>query len=90
MRIAHRRPDGAWQIADSLTPFEPAGVNDIDGLPPPSASASECSFSIPSKEWEVKKAGYEEGYGFSINLSPPPPAYTPAYSGHSDGGHSSV
>ena len=89
MRIAFRRPDGAWHIADSLTPFEPAGVNNIDFLPPPSASASECSFSFgsPSKEWEVKKAGYEGGYGFSSsNLTFPPPAYN----GHIDGDHSSV
>lgn len=84
MRIASRRPDGSWHISDSLTPFRPAGVNDIDVLPSPAVSTSECSFSIPSKEWEVKKvgseAGSEAGYGFST-LTLPPPAYTR----HSDG-----
>lgn len=90
MRIALRRPDGAWHIADSLTPFKPAGVHDIDVLPSPSASTSECSFSPPSKEWEAKKVGYEGGYGFSTNLTLPPPAYTPAYNGHPDGDHSAV
>ena len=79
MRIASRRPDGSWHISDSLTPFRPAGVNDIDILPSPSTSTSECSFSLPSKEWEAKK-GCEVGYGFST-LTLPPPAYTR----HSDG-----
>lgn len=87
MRIAFRRPDGAWHIGDSLTPFEPAGVNDIH-VPSHSVTTSECSFSLASKEWEVKKVGYEGGYGFSSTLTLPPPAY----SGHgrSDGDHSSV
>lgn len=84
MRIAFRRADGTWHIGDSLTPFEPAGVSDIDA----SATTSDCSFNSSSKDWEVKKAGYEEGYGFSCNLTPPPPAYS--VHGHSDGGHSSV
>jgi len=43
MRIAFRQPDGAWLFADSLTPFAPAGVNDIDVLPSPSVSISEFS-----------------------------------------------
>ena len=87
MRIAFRRPDGAWHFADSLTPFAPAGVNDIDVLPSPSVTTSECSFNLTSKDWEVKKAGYEGGYGFSTTtLALPPPAYT----GHPDGHHSSV
>lgn len=87
MRIAFRRPDGAWHIGDSMTPFKPAGVNDIEVLPSPTVTlaSSECSFNLPSKEYEVKKAGYEAGYGFST-LSLPPPAYTR----HSDGGHSLV
>lgn len=88
MRIAFRRPDGAWHIADSMTPFQPAGVNDIDVLPPPSVTTSECSLSLQSKEWEVKKVGYEGGYGFSTHLTLPPPAYSGH--GHSDGDHSSV
>jgi hypothetical protein len=75
MRIALRRPDGSWHIADSLTPFRPAGVNDIDVHPTPSISTSECSFTLPSKDWEVKKVGCETGYGFST-ITLPPPAYT--------------
>lgn len=75
MRIAFRRPDGSWHIGDSLVPFKPAGVNDIDVLPSPSISTSEYSFSLPSKELEVKNVGCEGGYGFST-LTLPPPAYT--------------
>jgi len=75
MRIAFRRPDGSWHIGDSLVPFNPAGVNDIDVLPSPSISKSECSFSLSPKEWESKKVGCEAGYGFST-LTLPPPAYT--------------
>ena len=85
MRIAFRSPNGAWHIGDLLIPFKPAGVNDIDVSPSPTVTTSECSFGLPSKECEVKKAGYEGGYGFST-LSLPPPAYTR----HSDGGHSLV
>jgi len=88
MRIAFRRPDGAWHIGDSLTPFAPAGVNDIDFLPSPSVTTSECSFSMTSKELEVKKVGYEGGYGFSSTLTLPPPAYSGH--GHSDRDHSPV
>ncbi|PPQ86484.1 hypothetical protein CVT24_010254 [Panaeolus cyanescens] len=33
MRIALRRPDGAWHFADSRTPFTPVGVGEIDVLP---------------------------------------------------------
>ena len=74
MRVASRRPDGSWHIGDSLAPFKPAGVNEIDVLPSHSASTSECSLSL-SKEWEVKKVGCEAGYGFST-ITLPPPAYT--------------
>jgi len=86
MRIAFRRPDGAWDISDSLKPFEPAGVNNIDVLTSHYATRNERLFNPPSKEWEVKNVGYEFGYGFSIDLPLPPPAY----SGHSDGNHYSV
>ncbi|KIK05834.1 hypothetical protein K443DRAFT_674880 [Laccaria amethystina LaAM-08-1] len=40
MRIAIRRPDGAWHFADSRTPFTPSGVSDIDVIPSPSSSTS--------------------------------------------------
>ena len=75
MRIALRRPDGSWHISDSLAPFRPAGVNDLDVHPSPSASISECSLIQPSKDWEIKKVGCESGYGFST-ITLPPPAYT--------------
>jgi hypothetical protein len=56
MRIAFRQPDGAWHFADSLTPFAPAGVNDIDVLPSPSVSSmSEFSFNSQSKERLIEK-----------------------------------
>lgn len=96
MRIAFRRPDGAWHFADSRTPFTPEGVNDIDVLPSlPSASTSVDSFNfkIPSnKEREVKAARnlskrYDSDYGFSTKTTTvPPPAYQcESYSDHSDG-----
>ncbi|TFK26314.1 hypothetical protein FA15DRAFT_299397 [Coprinopsis marcescibilis] len=39
MRIAHRRPDGAWHFADPRTPFRPVGVSDIENTPSPSPIA---------------------------------------------------
>lgn len=84
MRIAHRRPDGSWLISDSLTPFRPAGVHEIDVQPSP--SVSECSLSQqPSNEWEVKKVEYEIGYSSSMITLPPP-----AYTRHSYGDQSSL
>lgn len=88
MRIAFRRPDGAWDFGDSLTPFKPAGVNDIETPPSPSVRTSEFSFSQPLKDWEVKKSGCEAGYGSSSTLTLPPPAY--GAGGHSDGDQSSA
>ena len=86
MRIAHRRPDGSWLISDSLTPFRPAGVHEIDVQPSPSVSTSECSLSQqPSNEWEVKKVEYEIGYSSSMITLPPP-----AYTRHSYGDQSSL
>ncbi|KAF8805200.1 hypothetical protein BYT27DRAFT_7192928 [Phlegmacium glaucopus] len=84
MRIAFRRPDGAWHFADSRTPFTPSGVKDIDVHPPASPSTSFFSFNskIPSnKEREVKAArdlykGYGSEFDFETNpFAPPPPAY---------------
>jgi len=40
MRIAIRRPDGAWHFADSRTPFTPVGVNELDVVPSPISSAT--------------------------------------------------
>lgn len=80
MRIAIRRPDGAWHFADSRTPFTPTGVNDIDVLPSPmSSSASLLSFNtkMPSnKEQEFNDTRYDPESDFEISpIAPPPPAY---------------
>ncbi|KAF8959921.1 hypothetical protein BDZ97DRAFT_1922529 [Flammula alnicola] len=74
MRIALRRPDGAWHFADSRTPFTPAGVTDIDVLPSPmSSSTSLFSFNshLPSSKEQEVRASREHYY----NPAPPPPAY---------------
>lgn len=86
MRIAFRQPDGAWHFANSLTPFTPAGINDIS----PSASTSELSCKHSSKDGKLK-AGYgEEEYGFPIQPTTHPlPAYhRESYHKHFDGDHS--
>ena len=85
MRIAFRRPDGAWHFGDSLTPFTPAGVNDIDVLRPPSTSTCE-SFNALRKEKKAK-VGHSLENGFLIIPSAPsPPAYHPeSHNEHVDG-----
>lgn len=87
MRIAFRRPDGAWHFADSRTPFTPAGVKDIEVVPSAmSSSASLFSLNVrtPSnKEREARAArdlseGYDSELGFAISPTvSPPPAYIP-------------
>ncbi|EAU91859.2 hypothetical protein CC1G_04626 [Coprinopsis cinerea okayama7 len=48
MRIAYRRPDGAWHFTDSRTPFTPAGVSDLENTPSPSPmSSSSASLFFP-------------------------------------------
>jgi len=42
MRIATRRPDGAWEFSNPGTPFKPLGVTEIE---PPTPS---CSYFPPS------------------------------------------
>jgi len=101
MRIAFRRPDGAWHFADSRTPFTPTGVNDIDVLPSPlSSSASLFSFNTKmssNKEQDVKATqdlykGYDPESDFEITpIAPPPPAYhRESCHEHFDGNHSAV
>jgi len=85
MRIAIRRPDGAWHFADSRTPFTPAGVADIDILPSPMSSATSLiSFNsrFPSTKAQEAQAsrdrykGYDPHLDFEPNPTvPPPPAY---------------
>ncbi|KAH9485784.1 hypothetical protein JR316_0002699 [Psilocybe cubensis] len=40
MRIAIRRPDGAWHFTDSRTPFTPAGVTELEVTPSPASSST--------------------------------------------------
>jgi len=86
MRIAVRRPDGAWHFADSQTPFEPSGVKDLDNVPalkPSSASIFSTSSDgrIPSKKAdEVKMENLRRRHDpyLDFDLSPTVPA-PPAY-----------
>ena len=48
MRIAIRRPDGAWHFADSRTPFTPVGVNELDVVPHPYPPPQAYYHSIPA------------------------------------------
>lgn len=85
MRIATRRPDGAWEFSNPDAPFNPLGITEIE---PPTPS---CSYFPPSpstldppkspaeimKERESKAArlirqGYDDRES-SVDL--PPPAY---------------
>lgn len=88
MRIAIRRPDGAWHFTDSRTPFEPSGVKDLVNVPSlKSSSASIISSSsngrIPSKkadELKMEKSRRRHDPYLDFDLSPtvpPPPAYHP-------------
>lgn len=82
MRIAVRRPDGAWQFTDPSTPFTPVGVSDLEAAPVSAASSQFFPFSsryaAPSKEKEVedaKKASKEDPFNDYDSIVPPPPAY---------------
>lgn len=85
MRIAIRRPDGAWHFTDSRTPFAPAGVSEIDVAPSPtgSYSASLLSFNSSSHLPSSKAMALRDqpkyndaDFGFEVNpFTPPPPAY---------------
>ncbi|RDB20783.1 hypothetical protein Hypma_012214 [Hypsizygus marmoreus] len=83
MRIAIRRPDGAWHFADPRTPFTPSGVSEIDVLPSPSSSSSiKFPRRVHAKEYETKLSrelhmGYDD-----IEANPPPPAYHYDYGGY--------
>ena len=76
MRIALRRPDGAWHFADSRTPFTPTGVSEIDVVPSPISTIASRGFPplaaprLPStKEQEASYSNYNHTH------NPPPPAY---------------
>ncbi|KAF8181849.1 hypothetical protein BJ912DRAFT_979345 [Pholiota molesta] len=71
MRIAIRRPDGAWHFTDSRTPFTPAGVKEIDVVPSPVSSIASYSFSNPRLlPSEIRASRYVHH-----EHAPPPPVY---------------
>ncbi|KAG6915845.1 hypothetical protein DXG01_009604 [Tephrocybe rancida] len=86
MRIAMRRPDGAWQFSDPRVPFAPAGVSDIDVLPSPSSYSGVLppphvqARDSDSKMLRDLHYAYDRHYDFDID--PPPPAYGYDYSGY--------
>lgn len=83
MRIAFRRPDGAWHFADSRTPFTPAGVHEIDVLPSNTTSSTSLSSSfhlkIPSNKERESIAARDLYKGCDPELGflhePTPPTY---------------
>lgn len=80
MRVAVRRPDGAWDFTDPQRPFTPSGLTEIDAVPSPSSSVKPFLLNGRSKEQEYmfSRDAYERDY----DLNPPPPAYGYDYSGH--------
>ncbi|KAF8058600.1 hypothetical protein FPV67DRAFT_509767 [Lyophyllum atratum] len=84
MRIAMRRPDGAWQFGDTRRPFTPSGVSEIDVLPSPSSSTGLLPPRV-RKEHEAKASRdlrYGHDHDYDIDINPPPPAYGYDYSGY--------
>lgn len=72
MRIAYRRPDGAWHFADSSTPFTPTGVSDLENIPTSAVSSKLFPFSS-QKEQDAK---LDDPFASSYDpITPPPPAY---------------
>ncbi|KAH6885451.1 hypothetical protein BKA70DRAFT_1337531 [Coprinopsis sp. MPI-PUGE-AT-0042] len=101
MRIAHRRPDGAWHFADSREPFTPIGVSDIENTPvfPFSShynsvsSRSNLSLNSPitTKDSEVAAtrlaaAQPRRDSSDDWTMSRPLPPPPPAYQRHPRGG----
>ncbi|KAF8627747.1 hypothetical protein AX17_006114 [Amanita inopinata Kibby_2008] len=97
MRIAIRRPDGAWEFAHPGSPFNPAGVREIE-VPPPSAGTM-SSFPPTPVTPEMPKSPAEmmkeresnaarlirKGYDYrEFDVDTPPPAYgqAPGYLDH--------
>jgi hypothetical protein len=82
MRIAVRRPDGAWQFSSPRSPFTPTGISEPSPLPSPAISSTYLPLGSPrpslsvksNKELEVEaqrqKAKEERdkiGYGFGYD-----------------------
>jgi len=84
MRIAVRRPDGAWHFSDPRAPFTPSGVSDLDVLPSPASYTSTLPPSIRSKDQLKSSRDLRDIYDrdYDVDLQPPPPAYGYDYSGH--------
>ncbi|PFH47403.1 hypothetical protein AMATHDRAFT_50336 [Amanita thiersii Skay4041] len=97
MRIAIRRPDGAWDFAHPGSPFNPAGVREIELTPhtpgpsssiPPTPTTPKSPVEL-MKERESKAArlirkGYDDREFDADPDCPPPPAYgqEPGYLDH--------
>ncbi|KAG6834677.1 hypothetical protein H0H93_008086 [Arthromyces matolae] len=79
MRIATRRPDGAWQFSDPSSPFTPSGVSELDSSPKRSYKSS-----LPKKTKSTLLHNTQFDYAghYDFVIDPPPPAYGYDYSGH--------
>lgn len=90
MRIAIRRPDGAWSFEEPRAPFTPSGISDIDLSP--SSSSPGLKPRTP-KEQESKAAreqrkGYDRDFDVESAIDVAPPAYgieSPGYLNHTQG-----
>ncbi|KAG6829021.1 hypothetical protein H0H92_005929 [Tricholoma furcatifolium] len=88
MRIAIRRPDGAWLFSNPHDPFSPYGVSEIDILPSPLSSTASLSSPVKSKGGGDSKSlrnlrsDYDHRYDSVLDLPLPPPAYGYDYSGY--------
>jgi len=87
MRVAIRRPDGAWEFEDPRRAYTPSSRSDLEFLPSPSSSLGTLPPKVRSKEHEFKSSrdlryDYDRDYDIDIDISPPPPAY-----GYDSGGY---
>lgn len=88
MRIAMRRPDGAWDFVDpAAANSSPYGATHLDGMPVSSSTASFSSYPPPqpstaarskkeeeAARWRRKEFDFEMGTADG-ELMAPPPAY---------------
>jgi hypothetical protein len=75
MRVATRRPDGAWDFTVPETPINPfSGVNEVEPEPVQRPRPSKASQASRPKLAALKSgAGYLDPDGVAL----PPPAYSP-------------
>ncbi|KAG5725271.1 hypothetical protein E4T56_gene12677 [Termitomyces sp. T112] len=83
MRMATRRSDGVWQFHDTKDLFTPAGVSEIDVIPP----AKERNPRVHPRTTDSKSSWnlsvhYDRHYQSSNDISLPPPVYGYNYSGY--------